>query len=148
MIWSNRYVGIPYAEFGRDRAGCDCYGLACIVYREEMRIGLPDYHGTYSSADEHEEIAALIAGEAASPLWTPVAGEAQPFDIAVFRRGRLDSHVGIVIRPGLMVHMQDEDCAKVVGFEHGPWAHRLKGHWRHRSSRHARPGNAGARSTS
>lgn len=139
MSWSNRFVGIPYSEFGRDRAGCDCYGLACIIYREELRISLPDYLGAYSSADEHAEIAALIAGEETSPLWISVTGPALAFDIAVFRRGRLSSHVGIVIRHGLMIHMQEEDCAKVAGYGHGPWAHRLKGHWRHRSSRPEKP---------
>ncbi|WP_411836697.1 C40 family peptidase [Paracoccus sp. ME4] len=134
MSWSNRFVGIPYEEFGRSRAGCDCYGLACIIYREELGISLPDYLGSYSSAEEHAEIAALIAGEEASPLWVPVSGTALAFDIAVFRRGRLSSHVGIVIRHGLMIHMQEEDCAKLADYRSGPWAHRLQGHWRHRSS--------------
>ena len=38
MIWSNRFIGIPYDDFGRSRTGCDCWGLACIIYREELGI--------------------------------------------------------------------------------------------------------------
>lgn len=134
MSWSNRFVGIPYRAFGRSRDGADCWGLACIIYREEPGISLPDYRGAYGSVDEHAEIAALIAGEAASPLWRPVTGPALAFDIAVFRRGRLSSHVGIVIRHGLMIHMQDEDCAKVADYRSGAWGNRLRGHYRHVST--------------
>ncbi|WP_323036260.1 NlpC/P60 family protein [Pararhodobacter sp.] len=139
MSWSNRYVGLPFAEFGRDRAGCDCWGLACIIYREEMNIALPEYVGAYSSADEHSEIAALISGAATSPLWVPVAGTAMAFDIAVFRRGRFSTHLGIVIHHGIMIHMAGEDQSKVQGYTDGPYKHRFAGHFRHASKALERP---------
>jgi|APEBP8051072266_1049373.scaffolds.fasta_scaffold06785_2 cell wall-associated NlpC family hydrolase len=129
-MWSDRFIGIPYAEFGRDRRGCDCWGLACIVYREELGISLPDYLG-YGSVEEHGEIAALIEGAATSPLWLPVDGPAMAFDVAVFRRGRLSTHVGIVIRHGVMIHMHGTDCAKVADYRSGAWGHRFNGHFRH-----------------
>lgn len=132
--WSNRFIGIPYQALGRDCCGADCWGLACIIYREELGISLPDYLGAYGSVDEHAEISALIAGEQASPLWLPVTGDAIAFDVAVFRRGRLSTHVGIVIRHGVMIHMQDEDCAKIADYRTGAWGQRLQGHYRHVSA--------------
>lgn len=132
MNWSDRYIGIPYADLGRSLHGCDCWGLACIVYRYELGIILPDYLGTYGSAEEHAEIDALIAGEETSPLWRSVA-RPEPFDIAVFRRGRLATHVGIIVQPGLMLHMHDDDCAKLADYRGGAWGNRLKGIYRHRS---------------
>ena len=114
MNWSDRFIGIPFIEFGRSRAGCDCWGLACTIYAEELGISLPQYLGDYTSAEERREISALIDGAAVSPLWLPVTGEASAFDIAVFRRGRLSSHLGIVVRPGLMIHMEGEDCAAAI----------------------------------
>lgn len=129
--WSNRFVGIPFESLGRAATGCDCWGLACIIYREELGISLPDYLGAYTSVDERGEIAALIAGEETSPLWVPVAGPAVAFDVAVFKRGRLSSHIGVVIRHGVMIHMQAEDCAKVESYQAGTWGRRLSGHWRH-----------------
>jgi probable lipoprotein NlpC len=128
MSWVNAFVGIPYAPFGRARTGADCWGLACIVYREGLGIGLPDYLG-YGGVEEHAEINALIAGAEGSPLWQPRSGVARAFDIAVFRRGRLATHLGLVIRPGLMLHMVDEDRAKVEGYTTGRWGNRLVGHF-------------------
>ncbi|UFS63848.1 C40 family peptidase [Paracoccus denitrificans] len=139
MTWSNRFVGIPYKELGRTRSGADCWGLACVVYREELGISLPEYLGSYASTEEHGEISALIDGGALSPLWVPVTGAAVAFDIAVFRRGRMSTHVGIVIRHGLMIHMQDEDCAKLANYRSGAWGNRLRGHWRHVSMAVERP---------
>ena len=127
--WSARYVGIPFADHGRDQMGCDCYGLARLVYRHECGILLPDYQG-YGSAEEHAEIAALISGAAAGPDWMPCPGD-RPFDLMVFRRGRLATHVGVVVAPGVMLHMVEEDCAKVERIA-GPWASRCVGSWRHR----------------
>lgn len=138
MNWSDRFIGIPYVDFGRDRAGCDCWGLACVIYAEELGITLPEYLG-YASADEHGEIAALIAGAATSPLWVPVTGTALAFDIAVFRRGRFSSHLGIVIRHGIMIHMVADDQAKVQGYVKGPYGHRFTGHYRYASRAVERP---------
>lgn len=130
MNWSDRFIGLPYAGLGRDQDGCDCWGLACIIYRQELGINLPDYLG-YSSVEEQTEIASVVADAAVSPLWVPVMGTAKPFDIAIFRRGRLSTHVGIVIRHGIMIHMEGEDCAKVADYQSGCWKHRLSGYYRH-----------------
>ena len=133
MSWSNRYIGLPYVEFGRGMAGVDCWGLVVVVYLQELGITLPDYLG-YASAEEHAEIDALIAGAEQSPSWvaadTPAPFPA-PFDIAVFRRGHLASHIGIVVQRGIMLHMVGQDCAKLEAYTTGRWGNRLKGIYRH-----------------
>lgn len=130
--WSNGFLGIPALDHGRDRAGCDCWGLACIVFRETLDVTLPDYLG-YGSVEEHAEIEALIQGAQTSPLWHHVTGHADSFDIAVFRRGRFATHLGIVVRHGLMLHMAARSHSQLADYRHGPWAHRFLGHWRHAS---------------
>lgn len=130
MIWSDRYIGLPFADLGRSRAGADCYGLACIIYAAELDIALPDYAGAYASASEHAEIAALIDGAQGSWVAMP---NAAPFDLALFRRGRWTTHIGIVIRPGVMIHMDRDDCAKVADYRAGLWGGRFVGHFRHHS---------------
>lgn len=128
--WTASFVGLPFAERGRTRTGCDCYGLARIVYQEELGVSLPDYLG-YTSTEERGEIAALIDGAQELPMWVPVTGPAVAFDLALFRRGRLTTHIGVVVRRGLMLHMADEDCAKIERFDNGRWSHRLSGVCRH-----------------
>lgn len=130
MTWSNRFVGIPQVDHGRDRSGVDCWGLVWLVYREELGITLPDYCG-YGSVAEHAEIAALIDGAACSPLWEP-ALKPEPFDIALFRRGRLDTHVGLIVHPGLMLHVNG-DASKLERCDRGAWGARLQGYWRPRA---------------
>ncbi len=139
MSWSDRFIGIPFSEFGRSRTGCDCWGLVCVIYREELGLRLLEYVGDYSSAEERGEISALISDGAASPLWLPVTGPAIAFDVAVFRRGRLSSHVGVVIRHGVMIHLQGEDCAKVEDYQRGPWRWRFQGHYRYAAQAVERP---------
>lgn len=129
MLWANHYVGLPWAELGRDRTGADCWGLACVIYREELGVRLAAYDGI--SAEEHAEIAALVRHEAASPHWRLVEGPARAFDLAVFRRGGLASHIGIVLRDGLMIHMARMDCAKVEDYSQGPFRHRFVAHYRY-----------------
>lgn len=129
-FWSDDFVGIPYADRGRVREGCDCWGLVCVTYREELGITLPDYLG-YRSTDELGEVATVIAGATASPLWVPVNGMAVAFDVAVFRRGIMDAHIGIVVHHGLMLHLGRDDCAKLESYKGGAWSHRLTGHFRH-----------------
>jgi cell wall-associated NlpC family hydrolase len=129
-LWVNRYVGLPYAPKGRDRAGCDCWGLAMIIYHEELHIRLPAYRD-YTSDVEQAEIAALVAGATTSPLWLPVEAAASPFDIAIFRRGRMDTHVGVIIQDGTMIHLAGEDCSKIENYTMGSWSHRLTGIYRH-----------------
>ena len=133
MSWSDRYIGIRFASLGRTRDGADCYGLACIIYADDLGIALPAYTGAYASSEEHLEISALINGAAQSPSWQAVAGSAQPYDLAVFRRGKLTTHLGIVIRHGLMIHMDGEDAAKVADYRSGRWSSRFIGHFRHHS---------------
>jgi cell wall-associated NlpC family hydrolase len=129
MSWSNRFIGIPFRDHGRDFAGADCWGLAWLIYRDELGVTLPDYLG-YASAEEQAEVSSLFRGAVASPIWSPVTTP-QPFDIALFRRGRLTTHVGVVVSPGLMIHVEGEDCAKVVSYRSGAWLQRLAGHYRH-----------------
>lgn len=130
MSWASKFVGIPQRDHGRDRDGVDCWGLICVAYQEELNISLPHYLG-YSSPDESQEVAALIDQGKRSPLWLPVGGPALAFDVALFRMGRLSTHVGLVVKTGFMVHVAGGSQTCVERYTQGVWANRLKGHYRH-----------------
>lgn len=127
MHWSDQYLGLPYAPQGRSLAGLDCFGLAWLVLNAFGRP-VPSYAGLYASEEERAEIAGLIAG--AKPQWRLVE-RADEFDLVTFRRGALESHVGIVVRPGLMLHITKDKPSCIERYDAGYWANRLTGTWRH-----------------
>ncbi len=128
--WANKYVGLPFAEFGAARDGINCWGLVVLVYADELGIVLPTYRESYVSLEERAVIAALVDGERADPVWRPVTS-ARSFDVVTFRRGTLETHVGIVVSPGLMLHVTADDQAKLEHYTGGQWSHRLTGTYRH-----------------
>ncbi|BCH63205.1 tail assembly protein [Agrobacterium vitis] len=128
--WSQDYVGIPHAPHGIDReSGVNCWTLVCLTYREQFGIDLPTYTGDFVSIDEAAEIETLFADEAAI-RWSVVDTPAE-FDLAIFRRGRFETHVGVIVRPGVMLHVVGEDQAKLERYDNGVWKPRLKRFLRH-----------------
>ena len=130
MSWSNAYLGIPYADMGRDRSSCDCWGLARLIYADALGVTLPSYAGGYVSAEEQTEVAALIGAETRDQTWRVVRTPAA-FDLLLFRHGRHDSHVGIFVSPGVMLHMATDDQSKIEQFDQGRWANRFVAAFHH-----------------
>ncbi|TCP88911.1 NlpC/P60 family protein [Rhizobium sp. PP-CC-2G-626] len=130
--WSNVYIGLRYADLGRDRFGVDCWGLVRLAFHDQLGIELPSYDGTYVSAQEHGEVSALIEGARHTGDWMPVSTPHQAFDLLVFRAGRFDAHLGLVAEPGAMLHVVINDQAKIERYSDPSWNHRLTGVYRHR----------------
>ena len=129
--WSNRFTVIPHAEDGRDRDGADCLGLVRIIYAEMLGITLPDYLGRVCEA-EHAEIEARLKGETSSIDWRPVErGEERAFDLLTFMRGPWVRHLGVVVRPGLMIHAAPHVGASLAPYDYGYWNSRFNGLHRH-----------------
>lgn len=128
--WSVRYIGLPWRERGRSRAGIDCYGLVRLVLAAECGVHLPSYTGAYASTLERAQIAAAIAAGAAD-LAVPVdPAAARPFDVLELRdRGR-PTHLGIVAAPGRMLHIRPGRLSEMPRWDRGDWAGRVAGVWR------------------
>ena len=132
MSWSAQYIGLPYAAKGRTDRGCDCWGLACLVYAQELGITLPRYDNEYACDSERAEIAALISAENAPPNWQELdQNAAQPFDLVLFRPGRLAAHVGIMVDARRALHMDRTDHAKILDLQSPMWRGRIEGVYRH-----------------
>ena len=125
--WSERFIGLPFADLGRDRSGVDCWGLVRLAL-EHHGIDVPSYAGGYADVTERAEIAGLING--AKPSWTKVV-EPRELDVITFRRGRLESHVGLIVRPGWMLHVTEAIPSRLEDYRDDYWWHRRTGFWRH-----------------
>lgn len=125
------YVGIPFKALGRDRSGCDCYGLVRLVLLEQCGVALPLYNNDYvgvGRAHAHE-LAALIDRE--RPLFPAVPVEwGAVGDIVLMRVGGHEQHVGLVVAPGVMLHTEEGCAAVTERMDSLRWRHRIVGFYR------------------
>lgn len=128
MTWYNKYIGVPFAEKGRDLQGVDCWGLVCVIYEKEFGIKLPTYVECYNSTDDREILSRLIADESASH-WVEQK-KPKEFDVLVLNVDGLPFHVGIYTYDRKFIH-----CEKGFNTVHSKldsfrWRNRLAGVYR------------------
>lgn len=112
--WAAPYVGIPFVDGGRDRAGFDCWGLACAVYREVLGIELPSY-GEISARDV-ARVSHRIRSDSLVAPWREVPGAARPFDVLVMRGRPL--HVGVMVDATHVLHVEANTSTVIVPLKH------------------------------
>lgn len=127
----DRFVGIPYADKGRGDA-VDCWGLVQRVFGEMRGIALPSYSERYVTADDRRAIASLISGELEP--WVEVAAGAEvAFDCVLMRERGFPRHIGIVTRPGLLLHVQRGMASQIERYRVPPLHLRVAGFYRFRA---------------
>lgn len=127
-----RYLGVPYRDMGRSLAGCDCWGLLWLFYRDELGVDLPDYGEGYGSAIFRRRIGPLIERETARE-WTRIdAAAARAGDAVLMRSGRYPAHCGVTDGRGFVLHVEAEgDWSKMEQLNSFAIAQRLLGFYRH-----------------
>jgi cell wall-associated NlpC family hydrolase len=127
----DEFVGVPFREFGRDRFGCDCWGLVRLVYAERLGIDLPCYSEHYLSTQDAAHLQGLIAGEL-RPAWHSIpAGAEHALDAVLLTEGGVIRHVGIVERPGFLLHVENGSEAVIEPYRTGHLRRRIVGFYRH-----------------
>lgn len=134
--WVADYIGMPFADKGRDRMGCDCYGLVRLVLMEHAGIEIPEYGDPCTS---ELRAAAIRSGRAGKP-WVRIAmGEERAFDIAaitdVYRdaAGAFQSaplHVGVVVDLKWLLHTRRDTDARLERYDRQPLRAAVDGFWR------------------
>lgn len=131
MEWINEYIGLPFKEFGRDRTGCDCWGLCRILLKDRHGIDVPSYLGQYEGCVDAQGLPKLISAESAD--WDEVLPDwARPGDIGVFRMRGVAMHTGYIVAKGVMLHVYDGTDTVLESFESRLWNTRLVGVYRHK----------------
>lgn len=126
--WSSALIGIPWADKGRTRAGVDCWGLVVAAFATRS-VTLPGYEEHYTDAKERDECAALLRRANEWP-WRQVEIE-WPWDIVIFRRAGMESHIGVVVEPGQMLHISEGGTSCIESYRTGRWKPRIVGFYRH-----------------
>lgn len=127
--WSAALVGLPYVPCGGTLEGCDCWGLVRLAYAA-AGVSLPAYDG--ADPEDVTEKSRLFQQGARNGQWEPVA-DPRERDVALFRLGRHDSHVGVIVGPDLMLHA-DRSAGRTVieRIDSARWKSRLIGIYRHK----------------
>lgn len=121
-----QYIGIPFLDHGRDRAGCDCWGLVRLVYADQLGIALPDLGDEYSEAYARGEVDEAVSSTVGQEWNADVTGQAwQPLDVMIFSRAGVECHVGLYLRPGEMLHVIEGTAAAVERYDTVRWKRRL-----------------------
>lgn len=133
--WIDQAVGTPFVERGRSRDGWDCWGLVRVAFADLVGIQLSAHPvGAYDAL----AVTRAMRAETTGGDWHPVAiGEEQPMDVVVMQTihatGHVaELHVGLVVRPGKLIHVEEPAGTMCVGFYHFSVDGRIRRIWRHR----------------
>ena len=140
--WTAGYVGIPFLDLGRDRAGCDCWGLVRLVIAEHSGVELPSLATSYGSEANADAVKETVEGERHSGTWQWIdAGDEQPFDVVEMSgAARVPGsgwvfgplHVGVVVTSGWLLHVERGTAAVLARYrEDQAIRRRILGFWRY-----------------
>jgi cell wall-associated NlpC family hydrolase len=133
--WAGAYIGLPYADKGRDRDGVDCWGLVRVVLAEVAQQTLPDYSDTYESASAQASVAAAVA-EGLQKGWTPVA-QPRALDLLILRVAGRAWHCAVMVNETMFLHVPPpsrngvQQGACIERLDSPQWARRIDGFYRH-----------------
>lgn len=125
--WAEGYVGIPFVERGRDRAGLDCWGLAMLVLAERFgKKSVPDFLDKYHGTRDKSLPAIFVE---AIKRWQPVPSP-EPGDVVVLKIGGKPWHVGVVIGRNLMLTIDRGTSSVIERIDSARWKGRVDGYYR------------------
>ena len=101
--WCGKYVGIPFVSGGRDKTGCDCYGLVRLILHDEYDYDLPLLIGDYTNALCIEETKKLFTENIPILSGEKISEPEEKAVVLMKMRGRL-CHVGLYAGDGYIIH--------------------------------------------
>lgn len=105
--------------------GVDCYGLVCLIYRQELGITLNSYDGIF--VDQSALTMLKLAEEMNKERDNWLKGDTpQAFDMIQLRTGRHAFHVGIMIDDKWMMHIEDGIDSVIESIKSPIWANRIE----------------------
>lgn len=137
-----RYVGKPFVADGHGPTGYNCWGLICLVLREQKGIVLERYRDI--AAGQALAMLRRVREQERSGAWLPVQkGEQQPFDVVIMNGGYMNRqgdfvlgaiHIGLFVTPAEILHTEFETDSVLLDVHHPDFfPSRIIRIWRHRS---------------
>lgn len=129
--WVAPYIGIPFRDRGRERSGCDCWGLVRMVLAERAGVALPSYSDEYLSAQDRRHLEGVIVGQMGS--WFAVDAP-QPLDVILMRRLSVAAHIGVAVTPNHVLHVESGRTSAVERMSRSGLSQSIVGYYRHKDT--------------
>jgi hypothetical protein len=96
----------------------------------ELGLELPAFGDAYVTAADRRAIAELVADNLSA--WREIpAGEEQPFDGVLMRELQFARHVGVLVQPGQLLHVEPNETSRIERYQSGRLFHRVIGFYRY-----------------
>lgn len=128
-----KYIGIPYAEKGRDETGLDCWGLVRLIYKNELNIDLPSFSTEYDTSD-NERLEELFAQYKEGWESTDAA---EVGDVVIFRIFGYESHIGICVGDNKFLHVREARDSVIESLDNPKWSRRITGFFKYSEKKNA-----------
>ena len=131
MFDTTKYLTIPIKQGGRSWEGVDCWGLAVVLYKEELGIELPSMdHVDWNSG---AKVCNAMAEESSRDWIEVERNERRKFDVVSLRIRTTPWHVGILIDDKRFIHADANPGRGVVveRLDGMHWKSRIVGYFRH-----------------
>ena len=124
-MWSDDWIGLPYAERGRGPDAYDCLGLFLALHRARFDRILPDPACTIEQAIREQTV------ETYRPHYARVE-RAREGDALLFRMTGRPLHMGYALNDQDMLHTLDDagHCSRIERFRGASWLGKLEGIYR------------------
>lgn len=137
--WAGPYIGIPYADKGRDHSGVDCWGLVKLILEEVFGVRLPGFGAAYGTAAD--KLAGVLVIQAGALDGWEATTSPQPGDLVVFRVAGRPWHCGVMASRTHFLHAPNRDrfggvlIVSAERIDSPMWKPRVIAFYRHPSAR-------------
>jgi probable lipoprotein NlpC len=114
--WAEKYLGIPFRDASNGPDAYDCWGLACLVYREQFRIELPGHlYEPETTPGALEEKHRIVESEKPNFRQLPAP---QDGALVLYHIEKHRPHIGVCVGATDVLHMTRGQGAVILGLNH------------------------------
>jgi cell wall-associated NlpC family hydrolase len=126
---AEKFVGLPFADHGRESDGLDCWGGVRYFLHEMRGLRLPDYGRGYADTGDKDGIAATIRAGLLEG-WEKI-DRPENFALAIFNIAGKPWHVGVVVGRNEFLHWPENQNSRIERLDGAMWVRRLEGFYRY-----------------
>jgi len=122
---------VRFKDKGRDYSAWDCYSVVLLAYRDILGVELPSFADDYVNAGDTKASRRVIHDIVLRQKqnWDKV-DDPQALDVALFRFGDTQTHVGLMIDKNRFIHCERKINTVIERIDSAKWKKRVEGVYR------------------